>query len=80
MICGTVSRKVGVVQAQGPVAALLELGAGFNTEFTGRENVLLNAVILGFSRDDMEDRMAKVLAFPELGHQLAHPGRAGTIW
>lgn len=73
MICGTVSPTVGIAQAHGRVAALLELGAGFNPEFTGRENVLLNAAILGFSRKDMEDRMAQVLDFSELGEFLDQP-------
>ena len=73
MICGTVSPTAGVVGTRGRVAALLELGAGFNAEFTGRENVFLNAAILGFSRSEMEDRMEGVLAFSELGEFLDQP-------
>jgi len=73
MICGTVSPTSGTVSTNGRVAALLELGAGFNTEFTGRENVLLNASILGFPQDAMEERMADVLAFSELGDFLDQP-------
>ena len=73
MICGTVSPTAGIVQSRGRVAALLELGAGFNSEFTGRENVLLNAAILGFSREDMEERMVQVLDFSELGEFLDQP-------
>ena len=73
MICGTVSPTSGVVNTRGRVAALLELGAGFNTEFTGRENVLLNAEILGFSREEMVSRMEGVLAFSELGDFLDQP-------
>lgn len=73
MICGTVFPTAGFVQSHGRVAALLELGAGFNSEFTGRENVLLNAAILGFSREDMEERMAQVLDFSELGDFLDQP-------
>ena len=73
MICGTVSPTSGVVNTRGRVAALLELGAGFNTEFTGRENVLLNAAILGFPKDQMEARMKEVLAFSELGDFLDQP-------
>lgn len=67
MICGTLAPTSGSVTTHGRVAALLELGAGFNTEFTGRENVLLNAAILGFSQAEMAERMEQVLAFSELG-------------
>ena len=73
MICGTVSPTEGSVQTHGRVAALLELGAGFNPEFTGRENVLLNAAIIGFSRGDMQARMQLVLDFSELGDFLDQP-------
>lgn len=73
IVCGTVSPTYGVVNTNGRIAAILELGAGFNTEFTGRENVLLNAAILGFSKETMEARMAEVLAFSELGDFLDQP-------
>ncbi|WP_295954060.1 ABC transporter ATP-binding protein [Rhodoferax sp.] len=73
MICGTVSPTTGTVTTNGRVAALLELGAGFNAEFTGRENVLLNAAILGFPQETMEERMDEVLAFSELGDFLDQP-------
>lgn len=73
MICGTVSPTTGSVTTNGRVAALLELGAGFNSEFTGRENVLLNASILGFPQETMRERMTEVLAFSELGDFLDQP-------
>lgn len=73
MICGTVAPSTGTVGTQGRVAALLELGAGFNAEFTGRENVMLNAAILGFSAQDMQARMEDVLEFSELGNFLDQP-------
>jgi lipopolysaccharide transport system ATP-binding protein len=73
MICGTVSPSAGTVATSGRVAALLELGAGFNIEFTGRENVLLNAAILGFPRESMEERMTEVALFSELGEFLDRP-------
>lgn len=73
MICGTVSPTTGTISTNGRVAALLELGAGFNPEFTGRENVLLNASILGFPQETMEARMAEVSAFSELGDFLDQP-------
>lgn len=73
MICGTVKPTQGLLETRGRVAALLELGAGFNPEFTGRENVLLNAGILGISQDVMFDRMNDVLTFSELGDFLEQP-------
>lgn len=73
MICGTVSPTAGTVRTRGRVAALLELGAGFNIEFTGRENVFLNAAILGVPQEEMEARMEDVLTFSELGDFLDRP-------
>jgi lipopolysaccharide transport system ATP-binding protein len=73
MICGTVSPTSGTINTQGRIAALLELGAGFNTDFTGRENILLNAAILGFPREEMVARMGEVLSFSELGDFLDQP-------
>jgi lipopolysaccharide transport system ATP-binding protein len=73
VITGTLTPTSGTVRSEGRVAALLELGAGFNLEFTGRENVYLNAAILGFSREQMEARMDQVLAFSELGGFIDQP-------
>ncbi|WP_374755427.1 ABC transporter ATP-binding protein [Pseudomonas putida] len=73
MICGTVTPTSGEVRTSGRLAALLELGAGFNGEFTGRENVMLNASILGFPREEMMARMEQILEFSELGDFLDQP-------
>ena len=54
IICGTLSPSFGEVEVNGRVAALLELGAGFNPELTGRENVFMNASILGLQRDEID--------------------------
>jgi lipopolysaccharide transport system ATP-binding protein len=67
MVCGTLSPTGGIVNTIGRVAALLELGAGFNMEFTGRENVILNAAILGFPREKILAKMDEILIFAELG-------------
>mgnify|MGYP005855495009 CR=1 FL=1 len=73
IICGTLTPTAGTVEVRGRVSALLELGAGFNPEFSGRENVLLNAAILGFPREEMVARMDQVVAFSELGDFLDQP-------
>lgn len=74
MICGTLSPSSGSVQVQGRISALLELGAGFNPEFTGRENVFLNAAILGLSDEETRERYAQIVAFSGLDtHHLAQP-------
>ena len=51
LICGTLSATKGRIETRGRIAALLELGAGFNPEFTGRENVYMNGAILGFTHE-----------------------------
>ena len=58
----------------GRVAALLELGAGFNPEFTGRENVLMYGTVLGLTRQEVEERFDDIAAFAEFSRQL-RPGR-----
>ena len=60
MITGTTRPTTGTVRVSGPVAAILELGAGFHPEFTGRENVFLNGEILGISRREMEASVAAI--------------------
>lgn len=73
MICGTLTPTSGQIQVNGRVAALLELGAGFNPEFTGRENVYLNGAIMGLSDADIDARMADILAFAEIGDFIEQP-------
>lgn len=63
LICGTLTPSVGSVTVQGRIAALLELGAGFNPEFTGRENVYLNASILGLSKNEIDERYEAIVDF-----------------
>lgn len=70
MICGTLNPTSGNIQTNGRIAALLELGSGFNPEFTGRENVLLNASILGLEVGEMVDRLHKVIEFSGLGDYI----------
>lgn len=73
IICGTLQPTSGTVEVQGRVAALLELGAGFNGEFTGRENVYMNGAILGFSRDEMDARFEQIAAFAGIGDFIERP-------
>lgn len=73
MICGTLTPTSGSVQTNGRIAALLELGSGFNPEFTGRENVLLNAAILGISGEAVHERLDKVIEFSGLGDYIDQP-------
>jgi lipopolysaccharide transport system ATP-binding protein len=73
MICGTLTPTCGDLDVRGRVAALLELGTGFNPEFTGRENVFLNGAILGLDRRDMERRFDAVSAFADIGQFLEQP-------
>jgi lipopolysaccharide transport system ATP-binding protein len=73
IICGTLSPTSGEVEVNGRVAALLELGAGFNPEFTGRENVFMNASILGLTRQETEARFAEIEAFADIGDFIEQP-------
>lgn len=62
MICGTLTPTSGSIQTNGRIAALLELGSGFNPEFTGRENVFMNAGILGMSQDEINTRFDDIVS------------------
>jgi lipopolysaccharide transport system ATP-binding protein len=73
MICGTLSPTTGTISVNGRVAALLELGAGFNPEFSGRENVRLNAALLGLTSEQIESRMDSILAFADIGEFVDQP-------
>ncbi|MGC8731197.1 MAG: ABC transporter ATP-binding protein [Halothiobacillaceae bacterium] len=73
IICGTLSPSTGTVKVCGRVAALLELGSGFNPEFTGRENVYLNGAILGLQRAEIDARFNDIWAFSEIGEAMDQP-------
>ena len=73
MIAGTLQATFGSLAVRGRVAALLELGSGFNPEFTGRENVYLNASILGLSRAEIDERFQSIVEFAEIGDYLDQP-------
>ena len=73
LVCGTVTPTSGSIDVDGRVAALLELGAGFNPEFTGRENVGLNAAVLGMDAATMETKFAQIAAFADIGPFIEQP-------
>ena len=73
IVCGTLSPSTGKVNTRGRVAALLELGAGFNPEFTGRENIYLNGAILGFSRQEITSHFDRIAAFADIGDFIDQP-------
>lgn len=73
IICGTLSPTVGMVETNGRIAALLELGSGFNPEFTGRENVYMNAAVLGLRREEVDARFNDIAAFADIGQFIEQP-------
>ncbi|MBD9515411.1 ABC transporter ATP-binding protein [Pseudomonas sp. PDM22] len=73
IICGTLAQTDGSVQVNGRIAALLELGAGFNPEFTGRENVYLNGSVLGLSKEEIDNRFAEIESFADIGDFIDQP-------
>jgi lipopolysaccharide transport system ATP-binding protein len=73
MIAGTLSPTLGKVEITGRVAALLELGSGFNADFTGRENVFMNAAVLGLSRKEITSRFTEIAAFANIGDFIEQP-------
>lgn len=73
MICGTLTPTNGTIQTNGRIAALLELGSGFNPEFTGRENVYMNASVLGLSNAEIDARFNDIVAFADIGDFVEQP-------
>lgn len=73
MICGTLTPTTGNVSVKGRIAALLELGAGFNPEFTGRENIFMNAAILGLSPRETQDRLEAIIDFSGIRDFIDQP-------
>ncbi len=76
MIAGTLTPTEGKIEVHGRVAALLELGSGFNPEFTGRENIYLNAAILGLKRNQIDERLQNILDFADIGEFIDQPVRS----
>ncbi|MEG4996704.1 ABC transporter ATP-binding protein [Microcoleus sp. B4-D4] len=73
IIVGTLTPTAGSVRVQGRISALLELGSGFNPEFTGRQNVFFNAQILGFNQKETEEKFDEIAAFADIGDFIDQP-------
>ena len=73
IICGTLSLTSGSTTTHGRIAALLELGSGFNTEFTGRENVYMNASVLGLTKQEIDARFDEIAAFADINDFIEQP-------
>jgi lipopolysaccharide transport system ATP-binding protein len=75
LLCGTLDPTDGCVISRGKIAALLELGSGFNPDFTGKENIYINASILGLSTDEINLRYKDIVAFADIGDFIDQPVR-----
>ena len=73
IITGVVSPTSGQVKVDGRISALLELGAGFNMEYTGIENVYLNGTMIGFSKEEIDSRLDEILSFADIGDFVYQP-------
>jgi len=73
LICGTLNPTAGTISTKGRIAALLELGSGFNPEFTGRENVYMNAAVLGLGKEEIDKRYEEIAAFADIGEFIDQP-------
>ncbi|GFN32796.1 ABC transporter ATP-binding protein [Paenibacillus xylaniclasticus] len=73
MITGVLQPTSGNITVNGKIAALLELGAGFNPEYTGLENIYLNGTLMGYSREQMEERLQDILTFADIGDFIHRP-------
>ncbi len=75
LMTGIYAPTTGTIDVNGRISALLELGAGFHPDFTGRENILINGIILGMSRAEVKERMPAIIEFAELGDFIDEPVR-----
>jgi ABC-type polysaccharide/polyol phosphate transport system ATPase subunit len=75
IVAGIIKPTAGRVRSEGRIGSLLELGAGFHPDFSGRENVYLNGAIQGLRRQDLRERFDEIVAFAELEHAIDRPVR-----
>ena len=75
MITGVLTPTSGTVKVHGKIASLLELGAGFNPEMTGLENIYLNGTLMGFTKEEMDSKVADIIAFADIGEFIYQPAK-----
>jgi lipopolysaccharide transport system ATP-binding protein len=73
IICGTLNASSGELVTHGRIAALLELGSGFNPEFTGQENIYMNGILLGLSKEEIDQRYDEIIRFADIGDSVDQP-------
>ncbi|BCT68963.1 Vitamin B12 import ATP-binding protein BtuD [Nitrosospira sp. NRS527] len=73
IICGTLAPTDGVVETKGRIAALLELGSGFNPDFTGLENIYMNGAVLGLNSEEIDARLDAIVSFADIGQFIDQP-------
>lgn len=73
ILCGILHPTTGEVEINGRVAALLELGSGFNVEYSGRENIYMNGQLLGLSKQEVDERLNAIIAFADIGDFIEQP-------
>ena len=76
MITGVLTPTSGNIKVNGKIASLLELGAGFNPEMTGLENIYLNGTLMGFSQQEMDSKVDAILEFADIGEFISQPVKA----
>jgi lipopolysaccharide transport system ATP-binding protein len=75
LVCGTIQPTEGSLQVNGRIASLLELGSGFNPEFTGKENISLSAAIMGLGRGEIEKKYQDIVSFADIGDFVDRPAK-----
>jgi lipopolysaccharide transport system ATP-binding protein len=75
IICGILKPTTGTIRVNGRISALLELGSGFNPEFTGRENIYFQGVLFGYSKNQMDERIGEIIAFADIDEYIDQPVR-----
>ena len=73
IVTGVVAPTSGTLEINGKISALLELGAGFNQEYTGIENIYLNGTMVGFTKEEMDEKLQSIIDFAEIGDFINQP-------